>query len=184
MVIPRVEVEAVGATASDLLLALKELYPKRLPRRIAREVVPRAERLLDRLVEARVKPYPRRVYHTPFKWSDNPIANAKARRWWYANKRGRHQRTGRLKEAWKAEVNYTPADQQIVVEIRNDAPGASYVYGAAEFGYRQVPSHAATGWINTGTVVTDVALDVGIEIEAGIAEVTQDELTKFARKGR
>lgn len=184
MVIPKIEIEATGPTASDLLTALKDLYPKRLPRRIARDVIPRNERLLDRLVDERLRPYPRRVYHRPFRWSDDPRKNAKARRWWWANKRGPHQRTGALGRAWQADIVYTTAEQQVSIEVRNDAPGASYVYGAAEFGYQQVPSHRATGWLNIGTAGANVVLEVGVTVGSDIDDVIQDELTKFAGKGR
>lgn len=192
MVISKVEIQALGPTASDLLTTLKELYPKRLPRRIARDVIPRAERRLDALVDERLRKYPPRVYHKPFVWSTNPArdlkertANDRARRWWYWKFKGApHQRTGKLREAWVTEIVYTSAQQSVSVVVKNEAPGASYVFGTVEFNYQQVPSHQATGWPNIGVVapfiVNGIASSVGKDIQAAI----NDELTKFAGKGR
>lgn len=179
MVTPRVDIEAAGAGIQDALTALKELYPKRLPRKIARVIIPENERLLDRLVDEKLRPYPPRVRHSPFVWSRDPRKNARARRWWFANKNGPHQRTGGLGRAWQADVNYSPAESQVVVSVGNNAAGASYVLGAAAFGYEQVPSHAATGWVNIGTAGANVVLEVAIQIENDLRTVIDEELRRL-----
>jgi hypothetical protein len=179
MVTPRVDIQTAGTGIQDVLTALKELYPKRLPRKIARVIIPANERLLDRLVDEKLRPYPPRVRHTPFKWSNDPIKNARARRWWFANKNGPHVRTGALARAWQADVDYSPAESQVVVSVGNSAPGASYVVGAAAFGYEQVPSHAATGWVNIGTTGANVVLEVAIQIENDLRTVIDEELRRL-----
>jgi hypothetical protein len=176
---PRVDINVAGASAADLLTALKELYPKRLPRRIVRTIIPANERLLDRLVDEKLRPYPPRVRHSPFVWSRDPQRNARARRWWFANRNGPHQRTGALGRAWTADVTYAPAETQINVSVGNTSPGASYVIGAAAFDYAQVPSHAATGWVNIGTQGANVVLEVSIQIENDLRTVIDEELRRL-----
>lgn len=191
MVTPRVEVQAVGASVQDALKALNELYPKRLPRRIARDVIPPAERRLDALVDERLRKYPPRVYHTPFVWSTNPArdwkgrtANDRARRWWYKFKDGRHQRTGKLRAAWQTEIAYVPAEQSISVVVKNEAEGASYVFGSVEFNYQQVPSHVDTRWPNIGRVAPFIVNGIATSVRMEIDKVIRDELTNVAKKGR
>ena len=179
MVIPKIDIEATSPSMSEIIQELQTLVPKRLPRRIAREVVPEMERALDRIVDNRLRKYPARVRHSPFVWSRDPKKNARARRWWFANKRGIYQRTGALGRAWQSSVTYSPAEAQITVSVSNPAPGASYVFGAVEFGYAQVPSHAATGWVNIGVQGYTTVIEVGSIGEDKLRTVIEDELRRL-----
>lgn len=84
-----------------------------------------------------------------YRWSYDPAANARARRWWFANyvnrkggrrQGGRYKRTGRTVKSWK--VTGTFARNQGAITITNEAPGAKYVFVKAH----QNPSHTRTGW--------------------------------------
>jgi len=88
----------------------------------------------------------------PFVWSYNPAANARARRWYFANKvpkgaarkkRGRYVRTGQLVRGWKVLFDLRSA----TLKLTNEARGVEYVQGN-----RQVPSHKKTRWANADTV--------------------------------
>lgn len=101
----------------------------------------------------------------PFVWSHNPAANARARRWYFANKvpkgrRGkrRYQRTGQMVAGWKVLFDLRGG----TLSLRNSARGVEYVQGN-----RQVPSHKRTRW---------AVADVVVEKEARRA---QDALIKF-----
>ena len=103
---------------------------------------------------ARLKAYPQNVPNLPFIWSYDPVKQARARRWYFANKvpkgskGGRYQRTGKLAEAWN--VVATASDYSGILAIENDAPGAIYVQG--EY---QVPSHYDTGWENINDLASE-----------------------------
>lgn len=81
----------------------------------------------------------------PFIWSMDAAANARARRWYFANMvdkgsaGGRYQRTGAIEAAW--DIQFIEDDNGAAITIENNAPGAEFVYGN-----RQVPSHYLTGW--------------------------------------
>ena len=81
----------------------------------------------------------------PFRWSHNPAKQARARRWYFANKvpkgskGGRYQRTGRMVKAFNVVGKIISGGA--VISIENRAKGSEFVHGA-----RQVPSHARTGW--------------------------------------
>lgn len=112
------------------------------------------ERVVGRSVR-RVKPeittYPPRLPSLPFKWSNDPAADNRARRWYFANKvkgrkGGRYKRTGALGRSW-----------QFIMETSNFA-GTYRIQSltrAAIFvqGNRQVPSHRQTGWSRAREVV-------------------------------
>lgn len=91
----------------------------------------------------------------PFIWSTNPVKQARARAWYFANRvpkgqRGRKRRyirTGRLVAGWI--VLFDARSGTLI--LKNDAPGVEYVQG-----YKQVPSHRVTGW--------NVADNVAIEL--------------------
>jgi len=82
----------------------------------------------------------------PYVWSHDPEANARARRWWFANyvkrgrRGGRYKRRGHLAKSWK--VTGTFARNKGEITITNEAPGAKYVFVKAY----QNPSHTRTGW--------------------------------------
>ena len=86
----------------------------------------------------------------PFVWSYDPAAQGRARRWWFANKDGPHQRTGAMERAW--DVRFVQVGDGGEIEAFNEASGVEYVYGD-----RQVPSHYLTGWPQADTVVAEEA---------------------------
>jgi hypothetical protein len=92
----------------------------------------------------------------PFVWSLYPAANARARRWYFANKvppgsaGGRYDRTGELLDAWKVVINIT--DNGGIITASNDADGFDWVIGN-----RQVPSHTRTGWYIADEVLLDAS---------------------------
>jgi hypothetical protein len=87
----------------------------------------------------------------PFVWSLDPAKNARARRWYFANKvpygseGGRYPRTGDLLDGFDILVNVDEGTG--VFTITNDVPGAEFVIG-----FKQVPSHHR--WVN----IDDAAL--------------------------
>lgn len=101
----------------------------------------------------------------PFVWSYDPVKQAKARRWYFANKvargsrGGRYQRTGDLEAAW--DILFEGSDGGAVITLENSSPGAEFVYGE-----RQVPSHYATGWAQ----LDDLALRYRDELNLGLIE--------------
>lgn len=108
---------------------------------------------------------PEAVPDLPFIWSTNPAANARARRWYFANmvpkgsKGGRYQRKGTLERAWDVKISVTGEGGAVLIE--NDSPGAVYVVGE-----RQVPSHYLTGW----PTVEDATLEAADALEDGLIE--------------
>lgn len=88
----------------------------------------------------------------PFVWSTDPAKQARARRWYFANKvkgnaGGRYKRTGQLLRAYQVVSNINKVDG--LIQIANPAKGAEYVIGN-----QQVPSHTDTGWPQ----IDDIAL--------------------------
>lgn len=75
----------------------------------------------------------------PFVWSLDPAANARARRWWFANFPNGRERTGKLAESYQVAI--TQGDGIIAISVRNTAPYHQWVKGR-----RQIPGHLRTGW--------------------------------------
>ncbi len=80
----------------------------------------------------------------PFIWSYDAVKQARARRWYFANKvrgktGGRYVRTHGLVKNWKVTAGST--QQGSIISVQNDTPGLDYVQGP-----RQVPSHQDSGW--------------------------------------
>ena len=79
-------------------------------------------------------------------WSLDPFANARAQRWYFANKvprgsrGGRYKRTGALLESIDIVTVRESTDTELIA-LSTDARGAEYVIGD-----RQVPSHQRSGW--------------------------------------
>lgn len=96
---------------------------------------------------------PRRSLSRKFVWSHDPIANARARRWFFANYPEGYTRTGALGKAWDVKMSVTVAG--FSVSIANPAKAASYVYGTDS--YPQIPGHAATGWQPAEDTFTEIA---------------------------
>ena len=81
------------------------------------------------------------------------IANARARRWFFANYPEGYTRTGALGKAWDVKMSVTVAG--FSVSIANPAKAASYVYGTES--YPQIPGHATTGWQPAEDTFTEIA---------------------------
>ena len=113
---------------------------------------------------------PRRSLSRKFRWSNDPVANAKARRWFFANYPDGYSRTGELGKAWKVAMSVTVAG--FSVSVGNPAKAASYVYGSER--YDQVPGHADTGW--------QQAQDTFLEIAAAAEKLLLNELDGFIRE--
>jgi hypothetical protein len=108
----------------------------------------------------------------PFVWSNDAAANARARRWYFANKvprgsrGGRYQRTGALLNAWDVQLDASDGDGLLLAT--NDADGFDFVIGN-----RQVPSHADTGWYNADDELlkaSERATDILIELWFTVAD--------------
>lgn len=158
---------------------LREFVPKRLPRAIARDVIPPVERLLDRLIDERLRVYPpaRGAGSPRFVWSYNAEKNARARRWFFANYPNGYTRSGLLGRAWLGDITYQ--NDTLTTRVSNPSKAASYVYGSEPFNFEQVPGHARTGWLNSGTTAADVLLEVAIEIDKRLDETIDQELERL-----
>lgn len=109
---------------------------------------------------------PENIPDLPFVWSLDPTKQARARRWYFANKvpkgsqGGRYQRTGALERGWDTPVVTNANGGEI--RLVNNTPGAIYVQGEL-----QVPSHTATGWATDQDIVekyrTQLADDISEE---------------------
>lgn len=106
-----------------------------------------AEKTLPDLIRADLKPLttePRQP-DLPFIWSLDPVKQARARRWYFANKvkgkarGGRYSRTHALVNNW--HVTTGSLRDGSFVSVTNDTPGLDYVQGPF-----QVPSHKDSGW--------------------------------------
>ncbi len=120
----------------DFLGAFPELAVAAVQTRLERNVTPH---LLSEL-----KHEPATVKH-PFVWSYDPVKNARARRWWFANNPvGGYKRTGALSRSWK--ITFVRGKQSISMRVTNNRKGASYVVGSLNGKLGQVPGHKTSGW--------------------------------------
>lgn len=81
----------------------------------------------------------------PYRWSNDPVADANARKFWFANFPNGRERTGELNEQWLVELAKVRAALELVVS--NAAAHAKWVVDS--FDRRrsyQNPGHARTGW--------------------------------------
>lgn len=114
----------------------------------------------------------------PFVWSLDPVKNARARGWYFANKvprgsaGGRYQRTGALMDAFDILVDTSEGTG--VFTITNDAPGAEFVIG-----FKQVPSHRESGWAN----LDDTALKFSERITNDLIDLWFTAVDPFAGIG-
>lgn len=113
---------------------------------------------------------PERSLSRRFRWSNDPAANARARRWFFAHYPNGYTRTGKLGEAWKIGMSVSVAG--FSVTVINPAKAASYVYGSER--YDQVPGHADTGW--------PPSQDTFLEIAAAAEKLLLVELDTFIRE--
>lgn len=105
-------------------------------------------------------------------WSTDPAADARARRWWFANYPNGRARTGNLNRAW---VLVTRGNR---LSLENNSRGAAYVFSFAQTprarGGRPNPGHIRTGWPQAvrrvGLEVMDMILgDVQLAYSRSIA---------------
>lgn len=150
------------------LIFLDKQFPKKVLRTIQRDALPPLSRALDR----NVRRYPpERNPAVPFVWSFDPAANARARRWFFANYPNGYQRTGDLGEAWYADILLR--DGSIIISLENETRGASYVHGSDEYG--QVPGHVRTGWRHVNEIAGQYA-----ELTTNtVNDVYEDYIEKF-----
>ena len=98
------------------------------------------------------------------------FATDRSRRWYFANHDGGYQRTGALGKAWKARLSVTRAGFSVAVSNSSDI--AQFVYDGE--GFRQVPGHADTGWLNVDDAFIDLSAgaetDFLIELDNALAE--------------
>lgn len=121
-------------------------------------------------ITRRLKP-PSKLPVLPFIWSRTASKDARARRWYFANKvrgrgGGRYQRTGKIAAGWKLKTDLKRAGG--VITLSNSVPGVEYVMGN-----RQVPSHKRTGWVNVqdaSTEFSQILTDNASEIWFTIAD--------------
>lgn len=145
----------VDADVLDAITIHVGRVPSLMKTATTRQIRRAASALRKRLAESE----PPEMPTLPFVWSNNPEAQSRARRWYFANKvprgsaGGRYQRTGALIEAYQVVADVT--DRDALITLINTAPGADYVVGD-----RQVPSHRATDWER----LDDVVLDASIEL--------------------
>jgi len=161
------------------LVELTDPKGKRFNRLMARQVVPQLERYLDRQIVAVLYPMPpaRNAGSPRFIWSNNPLKQAAARRWWWANYSNGYKRTGQLVKQWTGSVYFSGA--QLAITVENPAKAASYVFGSAESGYKQVPGHVTTGWYNTQDKPADVVLDAGVHSNELVTDVLVNEMRRL-----
>lgn len=114
----------------------------------------------------------------PYVWSLNPAANARARRWYFANKvpkgsrGGRYRRTGAMLKAWKIKV--AVRNDRALITMENPSLGAEYVQGRF-----QIFGHIRTGWPNAdeialkwSEIATDKFIDAWFTITDPFAGIT------------
>jgi hypothetical protein len=127
---------------TDVLDAIRSTVGQSAP--VMETLVRRRVRNTRSQIKAELKA-PNEFPELPFVWSYDPAAQARARRWYFANKvpkgskGGRYQRTGDIEAAW--DITFVDDVEGASIQLENDAPGAEYVYGD-----KQVPSHYLTGW--------------------------------------
>lgn len=157
-------VRAVAVIENDVLAEVKESF-RTSPKRMRREF-PRAVNRSQARVQKVLRQYaPDALPQLPFIWSYDPVKQARAQGWYFANRvppgsaGGRYNRTGQLMESFAVRQNLADYAGELILE--NDAPGATFVIGD-----EQVPSHFLTGWptidefaVQAGDVLTDAVID-------------------------
>jgi hypothetical protein len=89
----------------------------------------------------------------PFRWSSDPQADARARRWWFKHFPNGGERSGEMNDNWQVELKRVGEALQLLVS--NPIPYLKWVVGS--FDQRrnwQIPGHARTGWRLVNTTVS------------------------------
>ena len=162
-------------STQDLTKAVREFFPK-LYRGIVRDMLPPLQRTLDRVIDSKIRPYPPRnkVWGG---WSKDPEANARGRRGYYARHKGPYVRTGDMGKAWVGDITFD--DGLLETSIRNDSPGASYVFGDQPHGYEQVPGHKLTGWQPGNKLVEPEVLNFALEVDSTLDAYLDDYIERL-----
>jgi hypothetical protein len=155
---------AVSAYDSDILQEIRDTVGA-APGLMAAFFKRRTTRARDKFRKELRAPMP--LPPLPFVWSLDPVKNARARGWYFANKvpkgsrGGRYERTNTLVKAIdiKAEFLRGYLEAQLSIYVSN--PSVEYV-----FGNRQVPSHKAGGKPN----LDEMAVRYGEALTLGIIE--------------
>lgn len=100
---------------------------------------------------AAAKGTPRQAVH-PFVWSNDPAANERARRWYFAAiKRGdiptdgtRYIRSGKFGNSF--DIVAMRDGDDVIATFGSSASAASYIVGNADGSLQQIPGHRRTGW--------------------------------------
>lgn len=151
---------------ADLVRDAQKQEQRVFYRRVNRQVIPRLERRLDRIL--RIEPAPRGLGSPKFIWSTNLAKQRKAQRWFFKHYPNGYTRTHDLSKAWETSIDFK--DGQLSISVENPSPGASFVYGSDE--YDQVPGHKTTGWIP----IADTVVDVGAELEDDVQGAYEDTM--------
>lgn len=151
----------------------------KLFREINREILPPVERLGDRLTKSRLgKQPPKRTRSSPkFIYSLDPEKQRRAQAWVHIHYPDGYERTGEMAAAWEFLTQLD--DALVTFTVQNKAPGNSYVYGSEPYGYRQVPGHVTTGWLNAGETAPDVLLEPALEYETRLEDALLKRLEKL-----
>jgi hypothetical protein len=141
---------------------------------VAGEIAQEVQQEIEPLALDELATYPGPSQHGG-RWSDDPTANDRARRWWFgAIGRGEIQtdgehyiRTGGYGQSWFVAFS---ADQGIyAIRFGSTMPGAAYIGGSLNQRSRgeavrwQNPGHDATGWpvqVDTVNFWVDTALEL------------------------
>lgn len=141
---------------------------------IAGEIAQEVQQEVEPLALDELGTYPGPSQHRG-RWSDDPVANERARRWWFgAIARGEIQtdgehyiRSGGYGESWY--VNFSADQGLYAIRFGSTMPGAAYVGGTLNQRSRgeavrwQNPGHGATGWqiqVDTVNFWVDASLEL------------------------
>jgi hypothetical protein len=145
-----------GKVFDDILAKLP--LTKQTAERAFRQVIAAARPRIEGKMQA-----PSNVPDLPFVWSYDPAANARARRWYFANKvpkgskGGRYQRTGALTDG---------LDVALFSETDGFSAAITSAFDKFEYviGDRQVPSHEQTPWFNLDAIVDEESILLADEV--------------------
>lgn len=113
---------------------------------------------------------------TPFLWSFDPAANARARRWFFANYPEGYTRSGNFGRAW--EITVAVKQAEVMLSVSNPTPGTRYIVGDFANGAGQIPGHRRTGW-----PLAAPAIKTGKVRARAVARLTINKLFREALSG-
>lgn len=145
---------------------------KNAPRKLQQAAATRIKAIVERDIQPLRNEPPQSSL--PFIWSRNPAAQARARRWYFANKvpkgkrkkGARYKRTHGLAQGWTVDVNAFRAS--LLIAVSNPAVKA-VKWAESIF---QTPSHQASGWAQ----YEDVLLKAEVHAEDALITTWYDTL--------